>query len=117
MQKLLAQLIIGIAGIWLASRFVPGVSFAGDWKTLIIAGVILGLINSFIKPILKSIALPIRIISLGLFSLVINMGIIWLIDIFFKELVISGILPLFWTSIIIWALSLIIPAFLPKRRQ
>jgi len=107
-KKLLGQVVTGTLGIWLASRFIPDVEFSGSWQNLIIAGIVLGLINFFIKPILKSITLPLRIVSLGLFSLVINMGMIWLIDILFAELTILGIVPLFWTSLVIWGLSLIV---------
>jgi hypothetical protein len=51
-----------------------------------------------------------------LFSLMINMAIIWAIDILFPELIIKGIAPLFYTTLIIWALSIIIPKLIPKRK-
>lgn len=107
--KLLFHIISGILGLFLASRFVPGVEFTGQIKTLLIAGAILGLVNFFIKPILKTITLPLRILTLGLFSLVINMLLIWIVaDILFpKEIEIKGLLPLFWTTLIIWVLNFI----------
>jgi putative membrane protein len=108
MWTLFLQIIAGILGIFLAERFVPGVSFTGDWKALIIAGGILGLLNLFIKPILKIITIPLRILTFGLFGLVINMLIVWVTDIIFPELVIRGILPLFLTSVITWGISLIL---------
>lgn len=114
MRKLLIQIATGILGLLLASHFVPGVEFLGPWKTLILAGFILGLINFFLKPFLKLITFPLRILSLGFFTLVINMGLIWLVDIFFPELVIVGLIPLFWTSLIIGGLNLVIPLSIPK---
>ena len=95
-------------------QFVPDVAFTGDWKLLLFAGFILGLINFFIKPILKLVTLPLRILTLGLFSLVINMAMVWLVDIFFTELIITGVVPLFWTSLIIWGFSTILPLFFRK---
>ena len=106
-RELILQIIVGTAAIWLATQLITGVEFTGPPKTLLFAGLILGLINSFIKPILNIITLPLRIITFGLFSLVINMGIVWLIDVFFQELEIAGLYPLFWTTIIVWALNLI----------
>ena len=107
-RKLILQIIAGILGIWLASELIPtGVEFTGSVKTLCYAGLLLGLINFFIKPVLNLITLPIRIITFGLFSLVINMGIIWVIDVIFPEIVIEGLLPLFWATITVWILSLI----------
>ena len=106
-RKLILQIIAGIVAIWLAKEFVPGIEFTGFLKDLLLAGFLLGLINAFIKPILNLITLPLRIITLGLFGLLINMGIVWVIDIFFINLNFVGLLPLFWTAILAWALSLI----------
>ena len=122
MNSLILQIIAGILGIFLATKFVPGVSleilpgqsslfgieFTASWQILLLIGFALGLINFFIKPVLKMITLPLRILTFGLFSLVINMGIIWAVDILFPELVISGIIPLFWTTVIIWGVSLLL---------
>ncbi|MDI6591361.1 MAG: phage holin family protein [Patescibacteria group bacterium] len=115
MWGFLLQIIAGILGIWISTKIVPGVEFKGEIQYLILAGVILGLINFFIKPIIKIIALPLTILTFGLFSLVINMGIIWVVDIIFPELIISGIIPLFWTSIIVWGLGWFLPKWLPEK--
>lgn len=115
MIGLIFQIIVGISGIWLASRFISGVEFTGSIQTLVWVGSILGLINFFIKPVLKKITLPIRILTLGFFGLIINMGMVWLADVLFSELDIIGILPLFWTTVIIWGLSLILPLFISKK--
>lgn len=116
LRELILKIIAGIIGIWLAAQFVSGVEITDSWQTLIWAGLVLGLINYFIKPILNLITLPLRIVTLGLFSLVINMGIIWLIDIVFPEIIISGIAALFWTTLIVWLLNLIIPKLFPKKK-
>jgi len=115
MRNLFLQIVVGILGIFLAQKFVPGVEFAGDWPPLALAGGILGLLNFFIKPILKFITLPLRILTFNLFSLVINMFIIWLVDIVFLELTILGIIPLFWTSLIVWGISFILIKWMPAK--
>lgn len=106
LSRLLFQIVAGILGLWLAIKFVPGVEFRGPINTLLLAGLVLGLINFFIKPIINKITFPLRILTLGLFSLVINMIMVEIVDILFKELIIEGIVPLFWTSLIVWVLSL-----------
>lgn len=122
MDRLFWQIIVGILGIYLGTRFVPGVAleippegiiFLGikliaEWQVMALIGIVLGLANSFVKPILKIITLPLRILTFGLFGLIINMLIIWLIDIFFPELIISGLVPLFWLTLIVWALSFLL---------
>jgi putative membrane protein len=112
MWTLFLQIIAGILGILLAERFIPGVIFTGDWKALAIAGGILGLLNFFIKPILKIITIPLRVLTFGLFGLIINMLMVWVVDIIFPELIIPGIINLFLTSLIIWILSIILVKWL-----
>lgn len=117
MLKLILTIISGTLGLWLADYFIAGVEFTGSWETLLLAGLILGLINFFIKPILKLITLPIRLLTLGLFGLIINIVLVWIIDIIFAELVIKGIVPLLWTTLIIWGLGAVMPAFFPKKKN
>jgi len=120
-QKLFWHIIGGILGIFLAVKFVPGVSlkvlpdssFFGIsltqfWQILFLVGGILGLINFLIKPILDKITLPLKILTLGLFSLILNMAIIWVLDILFLEFKILGLTPLFWTTVIIWLINFLL---------
>ena len=115
-SRIFSQIIVGIIGIYLAILFIPGVDITnGEFtregiKILILVGSVFGLINFFIKPVISFITLPLRIITLGLFGILINIAMIWIVDIIFTELVISGFSALFWTSILIWFLGFIIPA-------
>ena len=129
MKRLILQIIAGILGILLAVKFVPGVEFRGPifvipgpgvelsrvLGTLVFVGAFLGFLNFFVKPILDKIALPLRIITFNLFGLIISMGLIWVVDIFFKELIIQGLLPLFWITLILWGLNLVLSQFITKR--
>ena len=125
MKKLLSNIIAGFLGLYLAVLFVPKVSlqifsnsnFFGfpltqTWHVLLVLGIILGLLNYFIKPILNGITLPLRIITLGLFTVVVNMAIVWFLDIMFLEITIPLYLPLLETSLIIWVINLILLKFI-----
>ena len=129
-NRLILHIITGIISFWIATIIVPGVKiniipnvsgifgiqFTAIWQILILIGSVLGLINFFIKPILKIITLPLRILTLGLFGLIINMVIVWIVDVLFPELIILGIIPLFWTTIIIWITGLLISPYWPKKK-
>lgn len=115
MGLLISQILLSTIGLWLAITFVPGVEFTGSWQLLFLAGAILGVLNFFLKPILKKITLPLRIITLGLFGFLINALMVWIVDIFFPELIIPGLWPLFWTTLIIWGISYIISRLFGKR--
>ena len=117
MKRFLGNIVVGFLALYLATLLVPGVeaqgSFEEQLKILFFAGVFLGLVNFFIKPIVNLITFPLRLITFGLFSLVVNMGMVWLVDIFFPKLIIPGLGELFWTGLIAWILSLF---FIRKRR-
>jgi len=107
--KLLLHIVAATLGLFLASMIVPGVEIYCTYFTLILIGIVLGLINFFIKPMLKAISIPIMILTLGLSSLIINMAMVWLIDIIFPaDIEIYGIIPLFFTTLIIWVLSFLL---------
>lgn len=83
MKGFLVRWIINGVALVVAVKVVSGISVA-DWQTLIIAALVLGLLNAFLRPLLKLLTLPIRMVTLGLFTLVIN-GILfglaaWLVD-------------------------------------
>jgi len=62
------------AAAWLTVWRVPGLSFDGEWWWWLVFGLAIGIINSTIRPIAKVLAIPLRILTLGLFTLVINVG-------------------------------------------
>lgn len=111
LQSLFLQVVAGIGGLWIAVHFIPQVSFEGETQLLLIVGAVLGIINTFIKPVLNLVTLPIRILTLGLSSLLINVLIIWGVDIYFEQLIIKGLLALLWTTLIVWGLSMLLHLF------
>lgn len=127
MKKVLSQIIAASLGIWIAVLFIPGIkinvlsssNFFGvpltlQWQIILLLGITLGLINFFVKPIISAIALPLRIITLGLFGIAINMAMIWILDFIFKEITIPWFWPLLWTTIIIWFSNIIISKLIIK---
>ena len=82
----------------------PGVNIA-TFPAAMIAGVVIGLVNSFIKPILSLLTLPLNIISLGLFSLVVNGICFWLASLFAPGFTVSGPLAFIFGPVILSLVS------------
>ena len=78
MLGLLIRLAIGAAGLWIASRLVPGMSIEGT-STLVLAAFLLGLVNAIVRPLAIVLTFPITIVTLGLFLLVVNAGMLALV--------------------------------------
>lgn len=68
----LIQVLINAAAIYVAVVIVPGLSFTGEWWKLLVVAAIFSLVNTFLRPILRILTLPLTLITFGLFLLVIN---------------------------------------------
>lgn len=105
-QALLLHILAAVAGLWLAIRFIEGVEFTGSPTLLLIAGAVLGILNATLKPLLNLLTFPVRILTLGLSSFLIGLLLVWATTLFFPELVFSGFVPLFFTTLIVWAAAI-----------
>ena len=113
MPGFLIRLVVNAIAVWVAAQVV-GIQTDGVGGILIIA-LALGVVNALIKPILFLITLPLTIITLGLFTLVLNALMFWL-ALWLASLAGSATIPDFWTaflgalvvSVVSWVLSLVI---------
>ena len=81
--------VIAALGLWIATLLISGLQIA-DPTTLILAALLLGVINAFVKPILVILTLPITVLSLGIFLLVINAAMLALVAWVLPGFTISG---------------------------
>lgn len=77
MLKILKPFLITLVSLFILAWFLPNISYT-DWVTLLIFSVVLTLVNTVVRPVLKLLTLPINIVTLGLFSVVLNVGLLWL---------------------------------------
>ena len=71
-MRLILKLLINAAALWAAGELIGGIDLEGDFWTILLVALIFGLVNTFIKPLLKLLSFPVIILTLGLFALVIN---------------------------------------------
>lgn len=95
-MKIIVRLLVSALAIAIAVRILPGVHVSGGVETYIILAVVLAAINMFLKPLLVLLTLPLSIITLGLFTLVINAALI---------LLATKIVPGFAVDSFLWALA------------
>ncbi len=99
-MKLFLRILANCVAILLATKYLPGFTFSGTPADLFIAGVVIGLINALVKPIVTLIAFPIVFLTLGLFNVIINIGLLLLADRFLTQLSIQGFWTAFWAVIL-----------------
>ncbi|MDP1845922.1 MAG: phage holin family protein [Candidatus Moranbacteria bacterium] len=112
MLRLLIHVLSNALGIWAAVRLVADIHFYGDWKWLILAGAVLGLINFLIKPIVKIISAPLIWVTLGLFTIVINVLMLNLAAKIVGALVIDTWIAAFWAVIVISAINFLVSSLI-----
>lgn len=75
-MRLLVRLAINVFALLVVEYLVPGFVLSG-FSAAIVAAIVIGIVNTFIKPILQLIALPISILTFGIFAFVINVFLLW----------------------------------------
>lgn len=72
------RLLMNAAALWAATRLVPGISFDGDWRLLFAVALVFGVLNVSVRPVVALLTLPLFIVTLGLFTFVLNALMLWL---------------------------------------
>ncbi len=116
MRKFVLQVLASLLSLYLCAEFIPGVEFRGPVKIFLLIGIVLGFINTFLKPILDFITLPLKLLTFGLFGVVINMVIIWVLAnvIFPENLFINSLFSLLIATIVIYFINSIFLSFRTK---
>lgn len=111
MTRALLQIVLNGFALWLASELIPGIHYTGDLLYLLLAGLVLGLINLLVKPIVSFFSFPLIVVTLGLFYLVINGLVLLLADSLLEGLQIDGCAPAILGGLVIAAVNWLVRAF------
>ena len=105
MSYLLFRWVINALALLLVANIVPG--FAVDsFYSALVAALVLGLVNALVRPLFFILTLPVTILTLGLFTFVINAFMIWLVSTIVKGFTVDGLAPAFLGALLLWACSL-----------
>lgn len=110
-MRLLIKLLIITLGVLVAVNTIDGVSVPGTQQAIVVA-VVLGLLNTFLKPVLQLIALPVTILTLGIFYFVVNVFIVYLTSFIVPSFTVAGFFPALLFSIVVSLVSWLLGIFL-----
>jgi putative membrane protein len=77
-MSFIIRLLVNAAALWVATRIVPGVVYSGEVLPFLGVALVFGVVNATLRPIAKVLTLPLIILTLGIFSLVVNGLMLWL---------------------------------------
>jgi putative membrane protein len=118
MIRFILRALVAALGFWLSSRIIYGVHVAGV-ISLVEAGLVLGVLNALVRPVLVLLTLPLSILTLGLFLLVVNGLTVWLVTAFVHGVHIYRLWPAILAALVIsivsWLANFIIGGLDDKR--
>ena len=124
MTKLVIRWLINFLALFAAAWLVPGITVdgGGGWTVFAIMAIILGLVNSILRPLLKLLTCPLILLTLGLFTLVINGFTLWLsswiaVNWFRVGFYVDGFWAAFWGALVVSIVSLILSAILMDKDE
>ena len=110
MVSFLIRILGNSLALYAATYLVPGFVINGGIKEYLLAGVLLGVLNLTIKPVLKLVSMPLIILTLGLWTIVINALMLWTVDYVFDFVLIQDLMALVWAVIVISIVNIFISA-------
>lgn len=100
MTGFILRAVISAIGLWIATRWVDGLSIDGA-PTLLLAGALLGVVNALVRPVAVVLTFPITLVTLGLFLLVVNAGMLSLVAWVLPGFSVAGFWSALWGSLIV----------------
>ena len=105
LRRLLYSWIVNVAAIWLASVFIDGIQYSDDYWILVVTGLVFSLVNLLVKPIIKLLALPLVILTLGIVLFFINLLMLYLTDWIVPGFTIDSFMAAIWATVVITAVN------------
>ena len=112
MRSLILHWALNAAALWAAAAIVPGLEFDGGPGRLLLVAAVFGVVNSTLRPLLTILTCPLIVITLGLFTLVINALMLlvtgWLSESWHLGFTVTGFWPAFWGGLVVGLVSMVL---------
>jgi putative membrane protein len=104
---LLVRFLLNALSLWVATAIYPGAVRIQNTETLLLAAVVLGLVNAFLRPVVLILTLPLNVLTLGLFTLVVNTLMLYVV-VWLLHIPHGGFLSLFVLSLLVTVVSVLV---------
>jgi putative membrane protein len=122
MRSVLMHWLFNAAALWVAAYFLTGLDFDGTIAQLLLVAAVFGIVNSLLRPLLTVLTCPLIVLTLGIFTLVINALMLlvtgWLSTRWHLGFTVSGFWPAFWGGLVVGLVSFLLSLmFGPSRSE
>jgi putative membrane protein len=116
MLNLVIRLLVNAVALWVAAQLVSGIELSGDFWPVILVAAVFGLVNALIKPVAMILSLPLLVITLGLFTIVVNALMLMLTGAIVSALEVTGFGPAILGALIVSVVSILYSIILPEKK-
>jgi putative membrane protein len=108
LRRLVIMWLFNILALWVAEKLVDGISFSGDFGVIVVAGLVFALVNMILKPVVKLLAIPLILLTLGIALFFINILMLYITDWLVSGFKITHFGAAVWATIVIWGVNWIL---------
>lgn len=120
-MRIIWRIAINAVALWAATQLVDGIRFTGQWPTLLVVALVFGVLNVTVRPVVKLLTFPLLILTLGLFTFVLNAFMLWLTsiasDMFGLGFHVSGMRAAFLGALAVTVVSFVLSLFAPRKER
>lgn len=115
-MRIIVKLLVNAAALWVAAALIDGIQLEEGFVTILIVALVFGLVNTFLRPIVRLLSLPVLVVTLGLFTLIINTAMLGLTAWILDTLSIDGFWSAFLGALVISIVSVVLGRVLREDR-
>lgn len=112
-MNFILRILAVAAAVYLTVNIVPGIAISGGWITLLLVSLVWSVVVTVIRPVLQLLTLPLTIVTLGLFSFVLNALLFWGMELIVPGFDVDGFIPALLGAIVLSLISWLIQKVLP----
>ncbi|HVE81034.1 MAG TPA: phage holin family protein [Candidatus Dormibacteraeota bacterium] len=116
-RQFLLRWLINFLGLWTAASLLSGIDYDERVRVLIVAALLFSVVNALIRPLVVVLALPAIVLTLGLFTFVINALMLYLVTVFYSNFHIDSFSQAILAAIIIWAVNYLLTDVVENSRR
>lgn len=117
MQNLIIRIFVNAVALWVAAQVVERIDLSGEFWQIILVAAVFGLVNALIKPLALLLTLPVVVLTLGLFTIVVNALMLMLTAALVDALTVDGFLAALLGSLLISVVSFVFSIILPESKR
>jgi putative membrane protein len=116
LRRLVIRFAVNAAALYVAAWALPGVTFGGEWGTLLVAAAVFTLVNAWVKPVVTLLSIPFIVLTLGLFYFLVNVLMLYVTDWLVADFDIDTLWAGALAAIIVSVVNAVLHPLLPGRR-